>query len=117
MTQQTKSISFAGWRAYVWLAAAQRSLAIAIVLLASLWAAPVVAQNYPSKAVRLIVPYPPGGCTGSRRRGWCWGGDGAVTPGLWHWTQRWLAIAMVLMASLGATPVVAQNYPSKAVRL
>src|SRR5260221_2946658 len=61
MTQQTKSISFAGWRAYVWLAAAQRSLAIAIVLLASLWAAPVVAQNYPSKAVRLIVPYPPGG--------------------------------------------------------
>ena len=39
----------------------QRCLATAIVLLAPLWASPVIAQNYPSKAVRLIVPYPPGG--------------------------------------------------------
>jgi tripartite-type tricarboxylate transporter receptor subunit TctC len=34
---------------------------MAIVLLASLWAAPVVAQNYPSKPIRLIVPYAAGG--------------------------------------------------------
>src|SRR5882724_11402085 len=95
----------------------QHWMAIAMVLLASLWAAPVAAQSYPTKAVRLIVPYPPGGCTGSRRRGWCWGGDGAVTPGLWHYTQRWLTISMVLLASLWAAPVVAQNYPTKAVRL
>jgi tripartite-type tricarboxylate transporter receptor subunit TctC len=32
-----------------------------MMLLSSLWAAPVVAQNYPSKSIRLIVPYPPGG--------------------------------------------------------
>jgi tripartite-type tricarboxylate transporter receptor subunit TctC len=40
---------------------AQRWLAIAMVLLSSLWVAPVVAQNYASKSIRLIVPYPPGG--------------------------------------------------------
>jgi tripartite-type tricarboxylate transporter receptor subunit TctC len=32
-----------------------------MVLLSSLWAAPVVAQSYPSKPIRLISPYPPGG--------------------------------------------------------
>jgi tripartite-type tricarboxylate transporter receptor subunit TctC len=90
---------------------------VAIVLLASLGSPPVTAQNYPSKPIRLIVPYAPGGCPGSRRGGWCWGGDGAMTPGLWHWTQRWLAIAIVLLASLGSPPVAAQNYPSKPIRL
>ena len=40
-----------------------------------------------------------------------------MTPGLWHWTQRWLAIAMLLVASLWAAPVAAQNYPSKPIRL
>jgi tripartite-type tricarboxylate transporter receptor subunit TctC len=91
-------------------------LAIAIVLSVSLCAAPVVAQNYPSKPIRFIVPFPPGGCPGSRRGGWCWGGDGTVTPGLWHWTRRWFAITMMLMSSLWISPVVAQNYPSKPIR-
>ncbi|HEV8518038.1 MAG TPA: tripartite tricarboxylate transporter substrate binding protein [Burkholderiales bacterium] len=40
-----------------------------------------------------------------------------MTPGLWHWTQRWLAIAIVLLASLGSPPVAAQSYPSKPIRL
>ena len=40
-----------------------------------------------------------------------------MTPGLWHWAQRWLAIAMVLMTSLWTPPVVAQTYPSKPIRM
>ena len=36
-------------------------LAIALVPFMSICAAPVVAQDYPSKSIRLIVPYPPGG--------------------------------------------------------
>ena len=40
---------------------AQRWSAIAMLLLASLWIAPVVAQNDPSKPIRFIVPYAPGG--------------------------------------------------------
>ena len=39
-----------------------------------------------------------------------------MTPGLWHLVQRWLAIAIVLMASQWTPPVVAQNYPSKPIR-
>jgi len=39
-----------------------------------------------------------------------------MTPGLWHWAQRWLAIALVPLLSLWAAPVVAQSYPSKPVR-
>src|SRR6185295_19029126 len=44
-------------------------------------------------------------------------GDGTMTPGLWHWIQQWLAIVMMLLASLWATPIVAQTYPSKPIRL
>ncbi|HEV8518312.1 MAG TPA: tripartite tricarboxylate transporter substrate binding protein [Burkholderiales bacterium] len=36
-------------------------MAIAMLLLVSLWTAPIVAQPYPSKPIRLIVPVPPGG--------------------------------------------------------
>ena len=34
-----------------------------MVLLASFWAAPIVAQNYPSKPIRILVPFVPGGAT------------------------------------------------------
>ena len=39
----------------------QQWLALAMMLCASLWVAPVGAQPYPSKPIRLIVPVPPGG--------------------------------------------------------
>src|SRR5256712_8199489 len=32
-----------------------------VVALAALWAAPAQAQNYPSKAIHVLVPYAPGG--------------------------------------------------------
>src|SRR5882724_3294571 len=60
---------------------------------------------------------PQGACPGSRRGGWSWGGDGTVTPGLWHCAQRWFAIAMVLVGSLCAAPVAAQIYPPEPIRL
>src|SRR5258706_15086219 len=40
-----------------------------------------------------------------------------ASSGLWPWTQRWLAIAMLLLASPWAVPVDAQIYPSKPIRL
>ncbi len=95
----------------------RRNVPLACLLLAAAAALPAVAQTYPSKPVRMIIPFPQGRCTGSRRGGWCWGGDGARPPGLWHRVLRWFAIALVAMTSLFAIPSVAQTYPSKPVRL
>ena len=80
-------------------------------------AAGAFAQSYPNKLIRLIVPWPQGRCTGSRRRGWCWGGDGARPPGLWHRVLQWHAAALFAVASLWTAAVVAQPYPSKLIRL
>jgi tripartite-type tricarboxylate transporter receptor subunit TctC len=77
----------------------------------------VAAQDaYPSKPIRFVVAFPQGGRTGSRRGGWFGGGDGARPPGLWHRVLRWMAIALVAGVSINATPVVAQNYPTKPIR-
>jgi tripartite-type tricarboxylate transporter receptor subunit TctC len=91
--------------------------AIVVAVLASLAAATSFAQSYPSKPVRLIVPLARGRCTGSRRRGWCWGGDGARPPGLWHCILKRFAIVFAVLASLAAATSFAQSYPSKPVRL
>src|SRR6185437_1386942 len=76
-----------------------------------------VAQTYPSKPIRVIVPYPGGRCTGSRRSGGWWGGDGAGPPGLWHSSLRRFAMALCAAASLFALSSVAQTYPSKPIRV
>ncbi|MGH8623383.1 MAG: hypothetical protein ACRET3_14715, partial [Burkholderiales bacterium] len=85
--------------------------------IAALLSAPALAQTYPVKTVRLIAPFARGGRTGSRRGCWCWGGDGALPPGLWHCFLQAIAIALVSMASLSAGELFAQPYPSKTVRL
>jgi tripartite-type tricarboxylate transporter receptor subunit TctC len=90
---------------------------VALVVAETLGTQSSFAQIYPSKPVRMIVPYPRGRCTGSRRRGWGWGGDGAQPPGLWHRVLRSLAVALMLAATLGTQSSFAQTYPSKPVRM
>src|SRR5258705_5746587 len=75
------------------------------------------AQTYAMRPVRIIVPYRQGGCIGSRRGGWCWGGDGARPPGSWHSIMRRLITAMFAAAFIYALGAGAQNYPSKPVRI
>jgi tripartite-type tricarboxylate transporter receptor subunit TctC len=72
---------------------------------------------YPSKPIRMIVPFTRGGRTGSRRMFWCWGGDGAQLPGLVRWLAR--PVGRIVCASVlaCALPVVAQTYPSKPIRM
>jgi tripartite-type tricarboxylate transporter receptor subunit TctC len=93
------------------------TLLSALAAAALLYAAPAISQSYPSKPVRLIAASSPGGRTGSRRGGWCWGGDGARLPGWWHCVQRRFAIAVTAAALLCAAPAISQSYPSKPVRL
>jgi tripartite-type tricarboxylate transporter receptor subunit TctC len=90
---------------------------IALVAVASFSAGESIAQLYPSNPVRLIVPFARGGRTGSRRGGWCWGGDGALPPGLWHCILQRIAIVLVAVASFSAGASFAQPFPSKPVRL
>ena len=90
--------------------------AIAMIALTSFIALPVVAQTYPSKLIRFIVPFPPGGRAGSRRRGCSWGGDGVRPSALWQCILHPIAIAMIALTSFIALPVVAQTYPSKLIR-
>ncbi len=75
------------------------------------------AQGYPVKPIRLIVPLAQGRGPGSRRGSWFWGGDGALPPGWWQGALRWSASVILLLTSLAAGTVVAQQYPAKAIRI
>jgi tripartite-type tricarboxylate transporter receptor subunit TctC len=78
----------------------------------------LLAQAWPSsKPIRMIVPFPLGGRTGSRQRGWCWGGDGPRPPGWWHGTLRSIVHAVFATALLCAISASAQPYPSKTIRM
>ena len=90
------------------------SLALAILSLG--WSAVLGAQNYPVKPIRFVAPFAQGGGPGSRRGGWCWGGDGTRPPGLWHCIQRACATALVVVASFFVSTSFAQSYPSKPIR-
>lgn len=90
-------------------------IVLPLLVLATL-AMTAFAQSYPSKPSRYIVPFPQGGRTGSRRVGWCWGGDWARTPGGWHRLHMWFAAAMVALAATGSSALFAQPYPSKPIR-
>ncbi len=96
---------------------AVKAVALMFLCVMALAARGVLAQSYPSKPVRVIVPFAQRGRPGSRRGGWCWGGDGARPPGLWHRVLQRFAIALVASASLAAGTSFAQSYPSKPVRV
>ncbi|MEK6592257.1 MAG: tripartite tricarboxylate transporter substrate binding protein [Pseudomonadota bacterium] len=95
-----------------------RSISItAMAFLALAWMNGAAAQAYPTKPIRMIVAVPPGGGTGSRRGCWCWGGDGAWPPGWCSDTLRTAATVMTALVLCFAGAVMAQQYPSKPVRM
>ena len=77
----------------------------------------VPGQSYPTKPVRIVAPFAQGRRTGSRRRSWYWGGDGAWPPGSWHRVLQSLAAALFAGACLSASTAVAQTWPTKPVRI
>ena len=92
----------------------KRFVFVFVALLAT--AGSVWAQQYPVKPIRFVAPFARGGGPGSRRGGWCWGGDGTRPPGLWHCIQRACATALVVVASFFVSTSFAQGYPSKPIR-
>jgi len=90
---------------------------IAAILCALAIAGSAIAQPYPTRPLRIIVPFAQGPGPGSRRGGCSWGGDGALPPGLWHRVLLPLAGALVLMSSFVGTALAAQTYPERPIRI
>jgi tripartite-type tricarboxylate transporter receptor subunit TctC len=90
---------------------------IALALLSACFALAVHAQEFPAKAIRMVIPFPPGGCAGSRRRFRRWGGDGTLPPGWWRRVQQSIAITLALLSACFALAVHAQEFPAKAIRM
>jgi tripartite-type tricarboxylate transporter receptor subunit TctC len=94
----------------------KRYSTLLVASLLSLFVLPAVAQTYPAKPVRFIVPSPRGRRTGSRRMGCSWGGDGAQPPGLVLRLLSTIAKITCACALAVTLPVVAQTYPAKPIR-
>jgi tripartite-type tricarboxylate transporter receptor subunit TctC len=77
----------------------------------------VFAQPYPAKPIRIVVGFPPGGRTGSRRMFCPWGGDGEQAAGSWHRVIRVFAVALCALVSISASAAFAQPYPAKPIRI
>jgi tripartite-type tricarboxylate transporter receptor subunit TctC len=92
----------------------RRVLLIAATLASAL---PAVAQTYPTRPVRIIVPFAQGRRTGSRRVVWCWGGDGARPPGFVRWLISIVGSIGFAATVASALPAVAQTYPTRPVRI
>ncbi|HEV2008177.1 MAG TPA: tripartite tricarboxylate transporter substrate-binding protein, partial [Burkholderiales bacterium] len=90
--------------------------ALIIAMCAVLASGAVQSQAYPSKPIKFIVPFPPGGHTGSRRGSCFWGGDGVRPPGLGHGILSWVASMIIALAPFASLSADAQPYPSKPIR-
>jgi tripartite-type tricarboxylate transporter receptor subunit TctC len=78
---------------------------------------PAVAQSYPTRPIRILVPFARGWRTGSRRIGCSWGGDGAQPPGLMARFKSIVARIVCAAVVASALPVVAQTYPTRPIRI
>src|ERR1700730_8717337 len=65
------------------------------------------ARAFPTKPIRLMVPFARGRCAGSQRGGFGWGGDGARPPGLWYRVLRVIASMVVASTLLSAATLFA----------